>query len=150
MTQRFPKQDHGVGGLSLVAPCAVSLPRSCGMSFQSFDHTTVKRRRFGTRPTVVSGKFPALFEISAPVLRCPAVMSWPQQSENGELVTRERIQHGPRRATSPSPRWWRGEVKAAPHLQSPSPNGGGDCRPRCRKDQLLVQRRTAILPVQPP
>jgi hypothetical protein len=104
MTQRFPKQDHGVGGLSLVAPCAVSLPRSCGMSFQSFDHTTVKRRRFGTRPTVVSGKFPALFEISAPVLRCPAVMSWPQQSENGELVTRERIQHGPRRATSPSPR----------------------------------------------
>jgi hypothetical protein len=33
---------------------------------------------------------------------------------------------------------------------SPSPNGEGESRPRCRKDQFLVQRRTAILPVHLP
>ena len=38
----------------------------------------------------------------------------------------------------------------APQMKSPSPNGKGESRPRCRKDQLLVQRRTAILPVQLP
>ena len=44
----------------------------------------------------------------------------------------------------------RGEMKAAPYMKSPSPTGEGESRPRCRKDQLLVQRRTAILPVQLP
>ena len=40
--------------------------------------------------------------------------------------------------------------KAAPHMKSPSPNGEGESRPSCRKDQPLVQRRTAILPIQLP
>jgi hypothetical protein len=35
-------------------------------------------------------------------------------------------------------------------MKSPSPNGEGESRPRCWKDQFLVQRRTAILPVQLP
>jgi hypothetical protein len=45
----------------------------------------------------------------------------------------------------PPPLRRRGEVKAIT-----LPERGGESRSRCRKDQFLVQRRTAILPVQLP
>jgi hypothetical protein len=38
-----------------------------------------------------------------------------------------------------------GRGEAAPQMKAPSPLGEGESRPRFRKDQLLVQRRTAIM-----
>src|SRR6516162_6755670 len=116
-------QDDDARRFGLAAPRAASGGRRTWVAVQPLDETGLECLYFGRnaqQATVMLQKPRAFVEVCSPVLSGPTRLSWPQQSENAELMTREHIQHGLR---------WLGarlkhEVFAIKHHRDASRMGG--------------------------